>query len=46
MEREALISRKLLDAQNELNNSLNCAPAYYSSQKNTRSIFNPQVLVE
>jgi len=33
MEREALISRKLLDAQNELNNSLNCAPAYYSHKR-------------
>jgi len=33
MEREELISRKLLDAQNELNNSLNCAPAYYSHKR-------------
>ena len=33
MEREALINKKLLDAQNELNNSLNCAPAYYSHKR-------------
>ena len=33
MESERLIDRKLLDAQNELNNSLNCAPAYYSHKR-------------
>jgi len=33
MESEKLINRKLLDAQNELNNSLNCAPAYYSHKR-------------
>jgi hypothetical protein len=33
MEREELINRKLLDAQNELNNSLNCAPAYYNHKR-------------
>jgi len=33
MERERLINIKLLDAQNELNNSLNCAPAYYSHKR-------------
>jgi len=33
MEREELINKKLLDAQNELNNSLNCAPAYYSHKR-------------
>ena len=33
MEREALISKKLLDAQNELNNSLNCATAYYNHKR-------------
>ena len=33
MEREELISKKLLDAQNELNNSLNCAPAYYDHKR-------------